>query len=77
MRCSHLKEVDIPKGVEFIDDRAFCFCRSLEDVKISGKLQYIGTSAFGACLNLKPVEVTNNVKLGKGAFPWFEEGEDT
>lgn len=46
-------------------------------MKISGKLQYIGTSAFGACLNLKPVEVTNNVKLGKGAFPWFEEGEDT
>lgn len=68
-RCSPLKKIIIPSGVQIIGDCAFQFCKSLCEVAISNGVSEIGQSAFSNCTKLKTITIPNSItKVGDWAF---------
>ena len=47
--------LEIPNGVEYIDDEAFAFCEQLYSVTIPESVKWIGEDAFKLCDGLKTV----------------------
>ena len=47
----NLKEIDIPEGVEEIQEEAFYFCKNIEKFKLPKSINKIGINSFGACDN--------------------------
>ena len=50
-RNMNLKEIDIPEGVEEIQEEAFYFCKNIEKFKLPKSINKIGINSFGACDN--------------------------
>ena len=56
-------------GVLWIDDLAFCGCKSLEGIELPESLQHIGNEAFRDCTALKAMALPQSVSwLGDSAF---------
>lgn len=61
--------LDIPEGVENINDGAFYKCLSVENIKLPQSLMSIGNMAFYGCSNLKSVEIPDKCwVMGTWAF---------
>lgn len=65
--CSSLEEIIIPKGTEYIGNKAFLGCSSLLSVEIPESVISIGDDAFQGCSSLTNIEIPNAVKM----LPWF------
>ncbi|MDD3077537.1 MAG: leucine-rich repeat domain-containing protein [Paludibacter sp.] len=64
-----LKQVDLPLGIEEIDNYAFANCDSLHTIKLNEGLHKINDHAFENCKNLFSVNLPNSLKhIGFGAF---------
>ncbi len=64
-----IKELKIPEGMTFINEKAFCYMRELEKVVLPTTLKGIGRGAFSYCDNLKEVVMFEGViKIGASAF---------
>lgn len=50
--CEALVSMDIPEGVERIEDEAFYDCRNLKHIKIPESVCYVGKKAFWGCSNV-------------------------
>ncbi|MCQ2743129.1 MAG: leucine-rich repeat domain-containing protein, partial [Bacilli bacterium] len=59
---SQIKSIEIPEGVEKIEESAFCNCKELETVALPTSLAFIGEYAFGDCKKLKRVSFGPNIK---------------
>ena len=71
------KELILPEGLEYIEERAFLWCSKLEYIKLPSTLKYIGENAFGLEAGseerskniLKEIEIPNSVEfIGCYAF---------
>ncbi len=64
-----LKEINIPEGVEEIDEYAFFACSFLKDITIPGTVKRIGKHAFARCDTLQKVQICEGVvEIGERAF---------
>ena len=62
-------KVDIPNGVENIDQYAFSGCANLADVTIPSSCKAIGTYAFSGCTSLISIKIPYGVEtIDAGAF---------
>ena len=51
--CRSLQEIEIPKNVENIGDKAFAFNWSMKEIQIPDGVEYISYSQFRGCDKLK------------------------
>lgn len=64
----HLTELEIPEGVQFIDNWAFGYS-GLQKIVIAGSVQLIDTYAFAYSSNLNEVELKNGIQeISHAAF---------
>ena len=56
-----IHNVDIPDGVEYISDNAFCKCSELTSVSIPNSVTNIGNNAFSGCSGTVVILKTNNL----------------
>lgn len=54
---SALKKIDLPKGIEVIEDYAFYRCLSLEEIHLYEGIRRLGCGAFMGCKKLKKIVV--------------------
>lgn len=67
--CWKLREVIIPKSVEWIENSAFEYCKNLRDVVIPEGVVKIELYAFKGCQKLKEVVIPKSVEwIGYEAF---------
>lgn len=52
---NNITDVNIPEGIEGIEDNAFCSCKNLKTVNCPSTLLYIGIGAFENCIELSEV----------------------
>ncbi len=70
-RCSSLKRIIIPDGVETIKGHAFDQCTSLEEIVIPDSVTLIEANAFYGCTSLKSVIGGKNVtQIEERAFAY-------
>jgi hypothetical protein len=68
-RNSTITSVDIPKGVEAIQEKAFEYCTNLKQVTFPNTLKSIAGDAFWGCSNLTSVTIPKSVTdIGRNAF---------
>ena len=68
-KCTSLKEIRIPEGIEYIDESAFEGCKNLKKVNIPATVKSIGERAFADCKSLKKITLPSGlVSIGSGAF---------
>lgn len=66
--CS-VKSVEIPEGIQHIQEQAFYYAYNLTDVVFPSNLQSIGPSAFIYCGALKKIKIPDTVsEIGSKAF---------
>lgn len=61
-RCTALRKVTLPEGIEYIGDRAFAQC-PIDEITIPSTVTEIGYAAFGMCDSLKEVTVPESVTV--------------
>ena len=54
---SSLKKIDLPKGIEMIEDYAFYRCTELEEIHLYEGIRRLGCGAFMGCKKLKKIVV--------------------
>lgn len=54
---STLKKIDLPKGIEVIEDYAFYRCLALEEIHLYAGIRRLGCGAFMGCKKLKKIVV--------------------
>ena len=54
---SALKMIDLPKGIEVIEDYAFYRCLALEEIHLYAGIQRLGCGAFMGCKKLKKIVI--------------------
>lgn len=59
-KCSSLKSIKLPEGLETIGNQAFCSCDSLKTVTIPSTVQSIGIGAFEWCDSLTQIKVKSD-----------------
>ncbi len=64
---SQIKELDLPEGLEEIDDQAFCYCPTITTVTLPSTLKKLGSGVFHLCANIK------KVKTAKGSEHFLAE----
>ena len=63
------EEINIPDGVECIEESAFENCNRIKSVNIPASVKVIGASAFGNCREINSINFSGNVKtIAKRAF---------
>ncbi len=64
-----MREINIPEGVEEIDEFAFFACSFLKKITIPGTVKKIGKHAFAQCSTLEKVQICEGVlEIGERAF---------
>ena len=72
--CYKIEKVVMGKNVMYVDEGAFCLCKSLEEVVFGPKTKKIRAAAFERCANLKKVEIPQTVTfVGNSAFAGCDE----
>ena len=67
--CTRLQEINLPSGLEVIEQSAFKGCSSLRAVSFSERLRKIGNEAFLGCVSLESANLKNGVtEIGRAAF---------
>lgn len=67
--CTHLKEVNIPKGVKRLPRSCFKYCKSLKSITVPENITYIPRYCFMNCKKLSNVTLSKNVaQIYKNAF---------
>ncbi len=61
-----LTELNIPEGVEIINDAAFFYCRNITSVTLPSTLKTISQYAFMNCVGFKEITIPENVTLIEG-----------
>lgn len=82
LKCSSLKEVNLPESLKTIGGFAFRKCLSLEKIVIPSSVTLIGNDSFGDCTALKTVELrhsdpANLPKLGERVFKWYDSSKQS
>ena len=54
---SALKMIDLPKGIEVIEDYAFYRCQALEEIHLYAGIKRLGCGAFMGCKKLKKIVI--------------------
>ena len=71
--CGSLAEVNIPDGIETIDEGVFADCDSLAHIDIPNSVTSIGNSAFSECFSLTEIIIPDGVtSIGENAFGWCD-----
>lgn len=71
--CKSLAFIEMPEGIEIIDDGAFDECSKIKEICLPQSLKEIGKAAFSAC-SMKEVIIPPNVeKIGERAFQFIDE----
>ena len=66
-----ITSVELPEGLERIEDRAFLWCDGLSHVDLPESLTHIGVAAFGKCMSLHSISIPESVAfIGDAAFEW-------
>lgn len=73
MKCTALKEVVMPEGLQEIGVSAFNSCSSLEKAVIPSSVTNIGESAFKVCSSLKSIQIPSGVNELKKETFWLCE----
>lgn len=71
LACNMLKvrKIELPEGLEYIEQAAFSNCFYLKDLKLPKSLKKIGPGAFANCYRLKTVKIPENVtEIGRNIF---------
>ncbi len=58
-----LSSINLPEGLEAIDNVAFVNCTSLTDIKLPSTLESLGTGAFSACTGLTKINIPKNLTV--------------
>ena len=66
-----VEEIEIPDGVEEIEQYAFCSFENLKKVKFPNSLKFISEGMFAYCDNLEEVEISDEVETIE-EFAFFE-----
>eukprot|EP00980_Cylindrotheca_fusiformis_P002664 scaffold623_cov83-Cylindrotheca_fusiformis.AAC.1 len=67
--CTGLISVELPEGLQVIEECLFACCESLPAIKIPSFVTTIGSCAFIGCQALKNVQLPDTVtRIGKSAF---------
>lgn len=67
--CDVIKELKLPKNLEFIGEQAFCRCFGLTDVTIPEGTKFIDKWSFSECTGLTKVSIPGTVRVvGETAF---------
>ncbi len=67
--CRSLKKINIPKGCQKINERAFFGCEKLLEIFVPAGVEEIGAEAFSGCENLLALELPISCKkIGAWAF---------
>ena len=67
--CTGLKRINIPEGVQIINDSAFKICPELTSVVLPQSLRVMGHEAFMGCLKLKRVTFrSRETEINPAAF---------
>ena len=65
----NITSIEIPEGVEIIDNDTFKDFKLLQSIIISESVTFIGNSAFYGCSSLKSIKISENVTfIGNSAF---------
>ena len=64
---SALKLIDLPKGIEVIEDYAFYRCLALEEIHLYAGIKRLGCGAFMGCKKLKKI-VIRDVEDGQSTL---------
>eukprot|EP00980_Cylindrotheca_fusiformis_P009027 scaffold1935_cov54-Cylindrotheca_fusiformis.AAC.1 len=69
MDCSSLISVELPEGLQVIEEELFCYCESLRTVNIPSSVIKIGEGAFCGCGSLTSVDLPQGLlELGARSF---------
>jgi hypothetical protein len=60
--CKLLRNITLPKNLEYIGYRAFYCCRSLEIIFLPNKLRCVEDESFGFCVKLKIFSIPDTVQ---------------
>ncbi len=56
----NIENIDIPEGVEVIEERCFEDCKYLNNIKLPSSVMEVSSSAITGCKNIKKIEIGNN-----------------
>lgn len=62
MRCKNLKNVQLPKSLEVIYERAFRECGSLTEIKGLDQVEFLDNGAFEKCTSLEKVKLSDDMQ---------------
>ena len=69
--CRSLTSINIPEGVESIDDGAFANCNNMATITLPESLKKIGYESFYYCKSLSVIKIPDNVeKIDEAAFAY-------
>lgn len=64
-----LNKINVPEGIEVIDQNAFYFCNNLKSVTLPSTVKEIKSQAFFSCENLKSINLPESIEiLGYACF---------
>jgi hypothetical protein len=69
--CLALEHVELPRGMTYIGDGAFCWCDQLREVRLPDALEEIGEEAFCGCHRIRSVVIPRKTTMPDGGV--FEE----
>lgn len=71
---SNVATIDVPVGVQQIDNDAFAYCEQLTEVSLPEGLSVIGDAAFYMCSNLTTLILPSTLtQIQDGAFGWCDK----
>ena len=66
---NEITQLDIPDGITFVSDYAFCYLSGLEKVTVPNSVLSIGANAFTGCVELGIIELSDGItKIRERAF---------
>lgn len=67
-RCTNLKSIKIPEGIEKIYAGAFADCESLTEIYLPDSLKWLGFGAFSGCKSLSKVSLPETCEINGDPF---------
>lgn len=61
--CEYLCSIELPEGLEIIEDNAFFYCTSLVELKLPASVKNVGSAIAEECKNLQRIVLEGDVKV--------------